>query len=53
LPWCQGGCQKHRIVLGGELENPSYFCKSYKMLFAHALHKMPELAQRLRELGRI
>ena len=53
LPWCQGGCQKHRIVLGGELANASYFCKSYKMLFAHALPKMPELAQRLRELGRI
>ncbi|MGC8863515.1 MAG: anaerobic sulfatase maturase [Armatimonadota bacterium] len=52
LPWCYGGCQKHRIVLGGELTEPSYFCKSYKMLFAHALPRMPELAQRLRDLGR-
>jgi uncharacterized protein len=53
LPWCHGGCQKHRIVLGDELTNPSYFCKSYKRLFAHALPKMPELAERLRELGRV
>jgi uncharacterized protein len=53
LPWCHGGCQKHRIVLGGEVTEPTYFCKSYKRLFAYALPKMPELAQRLRELGRV
>jgi uncharacterized protein len=53
LPWCHGGCQKHRIVLGGEITDPSYFCKAYKRLFAHAIPKMPELAQRLRDLGRI
>ncbi len=52
LEWCHGGCQKHRIVLGGELGHPSYFCKSYRMLFAHALPKIPELAQRLRLMGR-
>ncbi|MCX8053581.1 MAG: anaerobic sulfatase maturase [Armatimonadetes bacterium] len=51
LSWCHGGCQKHRVVLGGELTDPSYFCKSYKMLFEHALPKIPELVQRLRSMG--
>jgi len=52
LEWCYGGCQKHRVVLGGPVTAPSYFCKSYKMLFSHALPKIPQLAQRLRLMGR-
>lgn len=45
---CFGGCQKHRIVLGGDPTDPSYFCKAYKRLFAHAQPKMPELAEKIR-----
>lgn len=33
---CHGGCCKHRTVLGGDIASPSYFCKGYKKLFAHA-----------------
>lgn len=51
LPKCWGGCQKHRIVLGGELTAPSYFCKSYKRLYAHAAKTMPKLAEQIRERG--
>lgn len=53
LEWCYGGCQKHRIVLGGQITDPSYFCRSYRTFFAHALPRIPELVQRLRELGRV
>lgn len=49
---CWGGCQKHRIVLGGNISEPSYFCKAYKRLFAHAKPVMPDLAKRIREMGR-
>lgn len=49
---CFGGCQKHRIALGGEPTEPSYFCRAYKRLFAHAQPTMPQLAERLREMGR-
>ncbi len=49
---CYGGCQKHRIVLGGEPTDPSYFCGAYRRLFAHAAPKMPELADRIRRMGR-
>lgn len=48
LTWCHGGCQKHRIVLGGEPTQPSYFCKAYKRLFAHAEPVLPALAERIR-----
>ncbi len=51
LPKCWGGCQKHRIVLGGEVTAPSYFCKSYKRLLAHAAKTMPDLAEQIRERG--
>lgn len=49
---CFGGCQKHRIILGGELTDPSYFCHAYKRLIAHAEPIMPDLAKRIREMGR-
>ena len=52
LDRCFGGCQKHRIVLGGDPTDPSYFCKAYRRLFAHAAPQMPELADRIRQLGR-
>ena len=48
---CFGGCQKHRIVLGGEPTDPSYFCKAYKRLFAHAQPAMPHLAETIRQMG--
>jgi len=51
LQKCWGGCQKHRIVLDGKLTDPSYFCKSYKRLFAHAADTMPRLAEQIRERG--
>ena len=40
---CNGGCQKHRVVLGGEITQPSYFCKAYKRLFAHTESHLPGL----------
>lgn len=36
LRFCNGGCLKHRTVLGGEVTDPSYFCMAYQMLFEHA-----------------
>ena len=51
LPKCYGGCQKHRIVLGGENTDPSYFCKAYKRLHRHEAKMMPKLADRIRERG--
>lgn len=50
---CYGGCQKHRVVLGGETTDASYFCAAYKMLYKHALPKMPRLAELLRRSGRV
>ncbi len=50
---CHGGCRKHRVVLGGAPSDPSYFCKSYKRLYAHALPAIGELASRLRQMGRV
>lgn len=47
LKSCHGGCQKHRIVLGGETTDPSYFCRAYRRLFAHARPRMPQLAERI------
>lgn len=47
LEQCYGGCQKHRIVLGGDLTEPSYFCKAYRRLFAHAKPVLPEVAERV------
>jgi len=49
---CWGGCQKHRIVLGGGNSEPSYFCKGYKRLLAHVAPRMPDLARRIKEMGR-
>ena len=45
---CYGGCQKHRIVLGGNPTDPSYFCKAYKRLHEHVAPTMPGLAERIR-----
>ena len=50
LKQCYGGCQKHRTVLGGKPTDPSYFCKAYKRLFAHAQPAMPQLAETIRRL---
>ncbi len=50
---CWGGCQKHRTILGGDPTDPSYFCRAYKRLHAHAAPMMPDLARRLREMGRV
>lgn len=46
---CYGGCQKHRVVLGGDSTEPSYFCKAYRRLYAHAAPVMPGLAERIRQ----
>ena len=51
LTKCYGGCHKHRIVLGGEPNDPSYFCKAYKQLFAHAEPMMAQLAETIRQMG--
>lgn len=53
LKQCYGGCQKHRIALGGEPTDPSYFCKAYKRLFAHANPALPQLARIIRSRNHI
>lgn len=45
---CYGGCQKHRIVIGGDPTGPSYFCKAYKQLYEHVAPMMPGLAKSIR-----
>lgn len=52
LGHCYGGCQKHRVALGGVSTEPSYFCTAYKMLFKHALPQMPALARLIQQSGR-
>lgn len=44
---CYGGCQKHRVVIGGDPTGPSYFCKSYKRLHEHVASEMPRLAKQI------
>ncbi|MHB9036434.1 MAG: anaerobic sulfatase maturase [Armatimonadota bacterium] len=51
LSKCNGGCQKHRVVLGGEITQPSYFCKAYKRLFAHTEPHLPGLIEKLKKMG--
>jgi uncharacterized protein len=48
LALCHGGCQRHRTALGGDITDPSYFCRAYRRLFAHAEVRIPELAIRIR-----
>jgi len=48
LSHCRGGCVKHRIVLGGRVCDPSYFCESYRRLYDHAADKVRELAARVK-----
>jgi len=45
-PWlrfCYGGCIKHRVILGGQPSDRTYFCESYKMLLQHATKVLQEL----------
>lgn len=53
LQHCWGGCQKHRVVLGGDVTEPSYFCEAYQRLYSHVAPQMPGLAQKLRDVGRV
>ena len=43
LTFCYGGCIKHRIILGGDVSDPTYFCKSYTMLHEHSSSVLDEL----------
>jgi uncharacterized protein len=43
LQKCQGGCTKDRIRDSHD-KGSNHFCKSYKMLFAHADEKLGALA---------
>jgi uncharacterized protein len=44
LPYCRGGCTRHRTVLGGAVSDPTYFCKSYRQLYEHSIGTIQELA---------
>jgi len=47
---CHGGCPKWRPgIMLGEGSPKTYFCESYKMLFAHAKGPLEEMAERLRQ----
>jgi len=50
LSLCYGGCPKHRIVLGGDIRDPSYFCAAYRRLYEHSRPVMPALAERMRQV---
>ncbi|MDO8683786.1 MAG: SPASM domain-containing protein, partial [Armatimonadota bacterium] len=47
LSYCHGGCIKHRVVLGGQTCDPSYFCKSYQQLYEHSIETVKSLAAKL------
>lgn len=51
LSWCWGGCQKHRVVCGGQLSDPSCLCMAYQMLFTHARPHLGRLAGMIRQAG--
>lgn len=53
LDKCYGGCQKHRIVIGGDLSEPSYLCNAYKRLLGYAEPRLPGLIERLKKIGRL
>jgi uncharacterized protein len=46
LPVCHGGCPKYRRINGG-VDRPTYFCRAYRMFFAHAHARLMELARTL------
>jgi len=53
-PWqefCYGGCQRHRITGNRQVHGPSYFCKSYRMLFEHSQDRYREIVQELKSRG--
>jgi len=45
---CRGGCLKDRERISGGFGVPTYFCASYRRLFAHAADSLRELAGELR-----
>lgn len=44
LDICRGGCMKDRVRLGGDVNRQSYFCRSYKQFFDHAVPKVRQIA---------
>lgn len=46
-PYCHGGCQKDRMVLGEDFRRPSVLCEAYKKFFAHASTKLNALAKKV------
>lgn len=48
LPFCRGGCLKHRAVFDdGSFDRESYFCQGYRKFFEHALPTFMQLGARL------
>ena len=48
LPFCRGGCLKHRAVFDdGSFDRESYFCQGYRIFFEHALPRFMQLGARL------
>lgn len=47
LSFCHGGCMKHRVILGGEFGDPSYFCKAYRQLYEHSIPTIKSLAAKI------
>ena len=44
---CRAGCRRDREDVDGEAVN--YYCEGYKRFFAHALPRMKEIAQNIRD----
>lgn len=45
---CRGGCLKDRSRAGGRFDQPTFFCKAFQRLFAHAENPLKELAAAMR-----
>jgi uncharacterized protein len=50
LPFCHGACPRHRPG-ASDAAPGNFFCESYRMLFAHAMGRLREMAERLAAEG--
>ena len=52
LQLCHGGCPQHRVRLGGDHRQPTYFCAGLRKFFRHSERRFRGMASRARrEMG--
>jgi len=49
LSFCWGGCQKDRIDAQGRPSTKTFFCRSYRQFFSHAMPRLKNLAEEIRK----